>query len=183
VCQRVWTHTSRPTSISHKSLLLSCVWFKARPPGKFDTGESQSQLVHSSPAAEPEYQRISLLWNPAVGFTRDASSSTAVQILSTVSAHLSPLKMHINLRCRRLICLMSLVLAAAGLWDPPAIKLKNIKHWAEDSSERYNTDKLCETVRCMLKSKPLCGKRHFRAKKKAYCFYLKKSQQYIEKLH
>lgn len=38
VCQRVWTHTSRPTTISHKSLLLSCVWFKACLPGKFDTG-------------------------------------------------------------------------------------------------------------------------------------------------
>lgn len=27
-----------PTTVSHKSLLLSCVWFKAHPNGNFDTG-------------------------------------------------------------------------------------------------------------------------------------------------
>lgn len=98
VCQRVWTRTSEPTTISHKSLQLSCVWFKACPPGKFDTDPISAFI----PAAGPEYQRIyrfsrTHLWalpgTPAAAARR--SKHTSLQILSThLSSSLSSADAH-----------------------------------------------------------------------------------------
>lgn len=111
VCQRVWTRTSEPTTISHKSLQLSCVWFKACPPGKFDTDPISAFIPAYITSLEP----ICGLYPGHQQLQRGGPNAHLSKSSPPISAHLSPLQMHINLSCRRLICFMSLVLAAACL--------------------------------------------------------------------
>lgn len=89
----VRTRTSEPTTSSHKSLLLSCVWFKAGRPGKFDTGyvgrARTNQRVHPRGMGAGRSSRTHLGRQQHSGPNQQILSTHLCSSLSSADAHKS----------------------------------------------------------------------------------------------